>query len=53
MIIAAMLLPIFQEDIRSVNSTWLLAILVIGLFVVGLLNGITGGGGGDEGGDTP
>ena len=25
------------EDIRSVNSTWLLAILVIGIFVIGLL----------------
>jgi hypothetical protein len=32
------------QDIRSVNSTCLLAILVIGIFIIGLLGGLTKGG---------
>ena len=42
-----------QEDIRSVNSTWLIAIVLIGCFLVGLIGGWAKGKDGPEGGDTP
>lgn len=46
----ATILPILQQqDIRSANSTWLRAILLIGVFIIGILGGITkGSGDGDD-----